>query len=95
MLQHIQHQADQAEQGQDQADSRNGLHQHDGGVHLICAGLIEGIPPINHLVQISHQGGQVRLDVLLINSSGPGWRWSASYSARNRQTHEAPYAAAP
>ena len=49
-ISNLDHINDQASCRQDQADSRNGLHQHDGGVHLICAGLIGPAdrPPVGH-----------------------------------------------
>ena len=66
IFQHIKHQTGQAAQGQYQADGGNGLHQHNGGVHLLGALIIEGSPLGNHLVQLAHQSGQIRLNGLPI-----------------------------
>ena len=72
ILQYVQHQADQAEQGQHQTDGGNPLHPHDGGRHLLGAVGVQGGPPLDHLVQLSHQSGQIGLDGVLIIGLGPG-----------------------
>ena len=72
VLQDIQHQADQADQRQHQANRRNALHQHDGGVHLLGTGLVQGGAQGDDIVQLAHQGGQVGLDGLLIVAPGLG-----------------------
>ena len=66
ILQHIHHQADEAEQGQHQTHGGNRLHQYNGGVHLVGTGLIQAGRPVDHLVQLAHQGGQVGLNGILV-----------------------------
>ena len=71
-LEHIHHQADEAEQRQHQADGGNGLHHHNRGVHFLGILVIEGGPLLDHLIQLAHQGGQVGLNGLLIVVLGAG-----------------------
>ena len=66
MLAHIGDQADEAGQGQHQADKAHQLHLENEGVQLFQARVIGRSLQLHHLIQLAHQGVDVGKDGLVI-----------------------------
>ena len=73
IFKHIHYQADETDQSQYQTETGNPLHPHDCGVHLVGAVVIEGVAPVDHLIQLADQRAEVRLDRSLIIFLGLSW----------------------
>ena len=72
VVHHIDHQADERDEVQQQAHNGGAVHEADDAAHFIGILIAEGLAPLHHLVQQAHQLGQVGLDGVLVIRLGLG-----------------------